>query len=523
MKSILNSFKKLLKETFDITTELPKECLSFIPIFQEYYVIIPPCNSKCPNSEKCPYSLILAFKAKGETMTFAFPKKEENRYYFSPAAIANFLVFIVKALNLLKEDLEKFIITKESLQFLAKQADIEFFLFDSSGKLITSQSKEVISFSPSSIFEKISKQLESKNTISTEWGNFHYQLWKDEKQQEGILLWKISNTPKQNLEFNSTKEIFFSIPGKNSRIVEIKNIIHQIASTDSTVLLQGESGTGKELFARYIHYLSSRKNKPFIAINCAAIPESLLESELFGYEEGAFTGARRGGKPGKFELADEGTLFLDEIGDMPLHLQAKLLRVIERQEVERVGSTKARPINVRIIAATNKDLKKLIAAKLFREDLFFRLSVVPITLPALRERSEDIPLLLNFYLKKICLEQGKSFKIFSSDSLEILRNYYWPGNIRELKNVVTYSVSVCEDDVITPEFLPKYLQPSCLQKSIKNSAMRTFPPPQNQLKEELEILLNRYGSSTESKKLVAQQLGISLATLYRWLKKYNLS
>lgn len=198
----------------------------------------------------------------------------------------------------------------------------------------------------------------------------------------------------------SRRFFFLLFQVKTLVFLEIKDLVRQIAVTDSTVLLQGESGTGKELFARYIHYLSPRKNHPFIAINCAAIPDNLLESELFGYEDGSFTGARRGGKPGKFELANGGTIFLDEIGDMPLQLQAKLLRVLENRQVERIGATVSRPIDVRIIAATNKDLKELIDAKLFREDLFFRLNVFPVFIPPLRERRDDILLLLDFYLKK---------------------------------------------------------------------------------------------------------------------------
>ncbi len=209
---------------------------------------------------------------------------------------------------------------------------------------------------------------------------------------------------------------------------------------------------------------------------------------------------------------------------MPLPLQAKLLRVLEDRQVERIGATISRPVDIRVIAATNKNLKELIDAKLFREDLFFRLSVFPVYIPALRERRDDILLLLDFYLKNICLEQDKPFKIFSPETIEILQNYSWPGNIRELKNVVTYAVSLCKDDIITPQYLPKYLQNGVSFNKYQFTNVKSEHSfiEDEQLKNQLEILLAKYGKSTQSKKLIAQELGISLATLYRWLKKYHI-
>ncbi|MGB9803779.1 sigma-54 interaction domain-containing protein [Desulfofundulus sp.] len=306
---------------------------------------------------------------------------------------------------------------------------------------------------------------------------------------------------------------------KNHKLVKAISIAQQVALTDSTILLRGESGTGKEMFARIIHENSPRKKGPFIAINCAAIPENLLESELFGYEEGSFTGARRGGKPGKIELAHRGTLFLDEIGDMPPALQAKLLRVLQEKKIERVGGTRPVPIDVRIIAATHRNLEEMIATGQFREDLFYRLSVIPIYIPPLRERTEDIELLLYYYLKKYCILRNKDFKTFTWDALQLLKSYPWPGNIRELENTVEYIVTVDDKEEIGVDSLPlpirRFYPPQSLSEK-KNS------PAGKVSREELAELLARFGYSTEGKKELARYLDISLATLYRWLKKYKL-
>ncbi|WP_197686573.1 sigma-54 interaction domain-containing protein [Thermanaeromonas toyohensis] len=309
------------------------------------------------------------------------------------------------------------------------------------------------------------------------------------------------------------------IIGKNPKLVKAISIAQQVALTDSTILLRGESGTGKEMFARAIHENSPRKKGPFIAINCAAIPENLLESELFGYEEGSFTGARRGGKPGKIELAHKGTLFLDEIGDMPPALQAKLLRVLQEKKIERVGGTRPVPIDVRIIAATHRNLEEMIATGQFREDLYYRLSVIPIYIPPLRERPEDIELLLYYYVKKYCVLLNKEFKTFTYDALQLLKAYPWPGNIRELENTVEYIVTVEDKEEIGVESLPlairRFYQP---QSSPERKDIRTGRVK----REELAELLERFGYSVEGKKELARHLGISLATLYRWLKKYKL-
>jgi DNA-binding NtrC family response regulator len=228
--------------------------------------------------------------------------------------------------------------------------------------------------------------------------------------------------------------------------------LQRAASTDATVLIEGESGTGKELFARSLHALSQRADAPFVAINCAAIPENLLETELFGYEKGAFTGAVQR-KPGKFEMAHRGTLFLDEIGDLPIGLQAKILRALEEKRFERVGGTASVQVDVRLVAATNKGLRAAVAARRFREDLYFRLSVFPITVPPLRERPGDIPILARYFVERFCRDLKKRPLVLSPPALEQLQAYRWPGNVRELQNCIERAVILADGDTILPRHL----------------------------------------------------------------------
>ncbi len=234
----------------------------------------------------------------------------------------------------------------------------------------------------------------------------------------------------------------------SERMKEILKLAYKVAKTDATVLLLGESGTGKEILARYIHSVSSRSKGNFVAINCAAIPENLLESELFGYERGAFSGATRTHK-GKFEQANGGTLLLDEITEMPLSLQAKILRVLQEKTIDRLGSNESIPVNVRIICTTNRNIEEEVKESRFREDLFYRINVFPITIPPLRERKEDIAPLANLFLKRYSRAFGKKIKSISDQAMEILQNYSWPGNVRELENVIERAVVLCESREIT--------------------------------------------------------------------------
>ncbi len=237
------------------------------------------------------------------------------------------------------------------------------------------------------------------------------------------------------------------IVGDDPRLKQVSMALHRAAATDMTVLLEGESGTGKELFARALHALSPRADGPFVAINCAAIPETLLETELFGHEKGAFTGANAR-KPGKFELAHRGTLFLDEIGDLPLTLQAKILRALEEKRFERVGGTAPLQVDVRVVAATNRNLRAAVAARQYREDLYFRLSVFPITIPPLRERLDDIPRLARHFIERFCRDLNKKPLILAPPAVEQLQGYEWPGNVRELQNCMERAVILTEGDTI---------------------------------------------------------------------------
>ncbi|HXH25280.1 MAG TPA: sigma-54 dependent transcriptional regulator [Vicinamibacterales bacterium] len=242
------------------------------------------------------------------------------------------------------------------------------------------------------------------------------------------------------------------IIGEDPKLRQVSQQLHRAAATDATVLLEGESGTGKELFARALHALSPRAEGPFVAINCAAIPETLLETELFGHEKGAFTGAAAR-KPGRFEVAHRGTLFLDEIGDLPLALQAKILRALEEKRFERVGGTQSLHVDVRVVAATNRNLKQRVAERQFREDLFFRLSVFPIQIPPLRERGDDVVTLARHFVDRFCRDLTKKPLALSPAAVDELRAYSWPGNVRELQNCIERAVILCEGDTIHPRHL----------------------------------------------------------------------
>lgn len=307
---------------------------------------------------------------------------------------------------------------------------------------------------------------------------------------------------------------FYDIIGESKEMKRVKSFAERIADRDVAVLIRGESGTGKELFAHSIHNSSLRNNNPFVAINCAAFPPNLLLSELFGYEEGAFTGATKGGKLGLFELADNGTLFLDEIGDMDYELQSKLLRVLETGEFMRIGGTKPINVTVRIVSATNKNLEELIENKEFREDLFYRLNVISLEIPPLRNHRDDIPLLVDTFLERINKKLGSNYTM-SEKALEFLCNYHFPGNVRELINILEFSANACEGTIIMHSHLPIIIRTNHrsdeLDTVVKNSERTAIIKA-----------LNRHGQTVEGKRKAAAELGISLATLYNKIKQYNI-
>ena len=317
---------------------------------------------------------------------------------------------------------------------------------------------------------------------------------------------------------------FDNIIGNSPAIQPIFARMEKILVTDSTVLILGESGTGKELVARAIHYNGLRKEKPFIAINCGAIPAELLESELFGHMRGAFTGAVAD-KPGKFELAHKGTIFLDEIGTMPLQLQMKLLRVLQEQEIERVGSTSRTKLDVRVISATNADLEERVRRNDFREDLYYRLNVIPIHLPPLRDRREDIPLLAKHFLRKICTDMHRPVLEITQDAMRALEGYKWPGNVREMENVIERAVALTDSDIIDVQDLPPQIG-GIAQKNNLFPALQ-IPEEGFDLAEtiahiEQALIKQAMDKSSNIKARAAALLNINRTTLVEKIKRYGM-
>lgn len=333
-----------------------------------------------------------------------------------------------------------------------------------------------------------------------------------------LLQSKVEYYERELKSLKSSKYTFDNIIGKSPSIVNAKILAMKAAETNATVLLLGESGTGKEVFAHAIHNASPRRYKPFVRVNCAAIPKELLESELFGYEPGAFTGASKHGKPGKFELANHGTLFLDEVGDMSPEMQAKVLRVLEEREMERIGGLRPIKVNFRLIAATNQDLDFLVRKKQFRLDLYYRLNVFSIYLPPLRERKEDIPLLVKHFIREICEDQGRGDISINPRVLDIFFSYPWPGNVRELRNVIERAVAICGGKEIREEHLPVYLA-----KRIKaNHEISVIPLRDIVFEAERHAIFQAIRIANGNVSKAARLLGIHRSSLYEKMKKLNI-
>lgn len=314
---------------------------------------------------------------------------------------------------------------------------------------------------------------------------------------------------------------FDNMIGSSKAIREVYDITSQVAKTISAILIQGESGTGKELLAKAIHFNSPRSEKPFIVVNCGAIPENLLESELFGYKRGAFTGAGSD-KIGKFEAADGGTIFLDEISELHPQLQVKMLRVLQDMEIDKIGDVKPLKVNVRVIAATNRDLKHLVDEKLFREDLYYRLNIIPITLPPLRGRKEDIPLLANHFLNKFTNQFGKVGLKFDKDVFKAFNHYHWPGNIRELENLIHRLVVLCQGDTITVQDLPEEI----LIEQKPETENFTIPIPEEGIdleKVEKDLILQALKNKNWNQTQAAKLLNISRNSLIYAIQKYGIT
>ena len=324
----------------------------------------------------------------------------------------------------------------------------------------------------------------------------------------------LKNAKTRQLKFDRDGRVE-TIIGESSRMIEVYELVQKVAPTDSTVLITGETGTGKELIAKAIHFNSLRKNKPFLTVDCNSLVETLFESELFGHVKGSFTGAIAT-KHGSFELANGGTFFFDEVGNISLNIQAKILRAIQEKEIKRVGATETIKVDVRVIAATNKDLRHAVVDGSFREDLFYRISVIPVHLPPLRERKEDIIPLANHFLEKYNQRRLRSLRGFSSRAKEIFQSYTWPGNVRELENVVERAVVIEDDDEVTISSLPSHIRGVGSQKEPMSQEIKSL----EQL--EREHIINSLKATDGNRSKTARLLGIDRKTLYDKIKRYNI-
>ena len=533
-----SAFKKSFTEQVGIFIEDPKN--SAICKVCDHVEICKEFAEVC-----CP--IVLDGKSYGVIGLIAFSQEQSNAI---KANINDLMNFLKKMADLISSKLkaqintEELEVEKKKLEILLDNMDKAVVSVDINGHVdkCNHKFKELFNLRDEDLFEKsifdalnFIKKVNDNNFNKYKMGSFVYN--KRNRNVKGIyninkIMIKgkfkgyvidfiekkeaIKNYNKINKDYKITLD---NIIVNSELIIQTKRNALIASHSTSTILITGESGTGKELFARSIHNHSDRVDHPFVTVNCAAIPDNLLESELFGYEEGAFTGAKKGGKLGKFELADKGTIFLDEIGDMSLHLQAKLLRVLQERELDKIGGKSNIFIDVRIIAATNKNLSAMVKNGSFREDLYYRLNVIPIKLPSLRERREDIPLLIDYMIKEYSDKLGKEILWIDENAKQLLMNYNWPGNIRELQNVIEYSINMSQSKILTLDSMPKTLTTINYVEDVKdNEEIRTL--------EELEIreikrALDMYKNYKKDKELVANALGISRATLYRKLEKYK--
>ncbi|MDO4733437.1 MAG: sigma 54-interacting transcriptional regulator [Bacillota bacterium] len=333
---------------------------------------------------------------------------------------------------------------------------------------------------------------------------------------------QVSNLKREIDKYSRGADAFDSISGQSSALLDVVDMARRISNTDVSILLRGESGTGKELFAEAIHRSGKRREKPFVVINCGAIPQNLFESELFGYQPGAFTGADRRGRKGKFDEANQGTLFLDEIAELPLDMQVKLLRVLQDQRFYRVGGGEAIKVDVRLLSATNQDLNRMIEEGRFREDLYYRINVVTLELPPLRERKEDIPLLSHQFLREFCLKQGIPVKHLEAEVLTYLMNYFWPGNIRELRNVIERLVVLSEGNSIGIQHLPGQIKYGSGDYASAGSGLPEGGLQGAADKAEKEMILQALDHCQGDRSRAARFLGIPRSTLYYKMNKYAL-
>lgn len=515
-----------------------------------------PLCSGCPNEGNCPQTLeiIVPFNIKdiyiGYLSVITFSQETKKIYLRKKNQVIDFLQLMIELMvragkeHVSRLEAEK---TLNELDTIIQHMDDIVFTCDASGYIQSYNQPFMNFFNLSDGVQDINiTELVESRAIS-------YAISEKEgfEDQESAIIFSnkihrmvVSCKVMKNEEDETTGFIFFirtienarrfmsnvpplepedalnQIIGKSPEMLELKDKIRCFATSISTVLIRGETGTGKELVARSLHSLSPRRKKPFVTINCAAIPDSLLESELFGYEEGTFTGANKGGKAGLFEIANTGTIFLDEIGDMPLHLQVKLLRVLQDRQVVRLGGFHPIDLDVRIIAATNQDLETMVQNKKFRSDLYYRLNILPINLPPLRNRLSDFNELVFHFIKKYNARLDKQISGVDTDFLNILKSYTWPGNVRELENAIEYAINLESGSrltkaVSTPEII-----------SFADAGSGNTTTLKNQLRDyEISIIkdtLQQYSNEKNGKKLTAEALDISRASLYQKIKEYNI-
>ncbi|MGO1368901.1 sigma-54-dependent Fis family transcriptional regulator [Senegalia sp. (in: firmicutes)] len=472
----------------------------------------------------------------------AFNEKQKNIIVNNKDNLLKFLNHMADLIaSKLEENRKKEQITlmAEELEILLNSMDTGVISTDENGiiKRYNSIAKEMFEVEKLNNINSIIKDVFSNSKITTSNKEFIYK-YRNKNYRAFYSLKPIvidGQTTGYIFTFNKMKEIlkvvnqlsspmqitvFSDIIGESMKLNDVKRYAKKISKGNSTVLITGESGTGKELFARSIHFESERSKRPFVAINCTAIPENLIETELFGYEEGAFTGAKKSGKIGKFELAHKGTIFLDEIGDMPIHLQSKLLRVLQENAIERVGGNSLIPVDVRIIAATNKLLEEKVEDKEFREDLYYRLNVIPLNIPPLRDRVEDISILVDSFLKKYNEKLNRNINKVNKNVINLFRSYDFPGNIRELENIIEYAVNMSATDSINIEDLPKNIKKQKYENT--KEEFKDIVTIKELEKKEIKKALDKFGRDNNGIENAARALGIGRATIYRKIKAYNL-
>ena len=509
------------------------------------------CSQKgnCAEMATLGYPILNSGELEGVIGLIAFDEEQKEKIQEKKSKL---IVFLSKLSDLISGNINynrtirKISIQNEETRMIIDRLDKGIIVTDEFGKIkfVNRNTKEYLKLDEEAMIgEKIKSiipdfnineedtfRIEKKISIEDEKKSFiikHIPVLVDNKKTSSIIeIQKTFDLVKDAYKLiEGERQILFQdILGDSTKIREVKNIARGVADSTSTVFLRGESGTGKELFARAIHFESDRKKAPFIAINCASIPDNLLESELFGYEGGSFTGAKKEGRMGKFELANKGTLFLDEIGDLPLHIQPKLLRALQEKSFMRLGGKEKISTNFRLLTATNRNIEEMVENGEFREDLYYRLNVIPINIPPLRERADDIELLSEYLLEKNCIKLGKDRKEFSNDLKLIISRYSWPGNIREMENTIEYLVNVVSDRVIKAEDLPENIAKNLLERQREEDSFKASLSEKMDSYEKriLEKYLLEFGSTTDDKKIISEKLSINLSTLYRKLSKYNL-